>query len=327
MNTLLPLTSFEQIKLLSDPRRLQILRLLMAQPATLSQIGRALDKHPAWVQHHIRTLERAGLVEVAEVRANPGLVEKFYRAKASGFIVQQTILPHTDQLTLLFSGSHDLALELLGQQLSARIKLLVQPVGSLNGLAHLRIGLCQFSGIHLRNEEGEYNVPFVRKMFADQAVRVVTLAHRTQGWMTAPGNPYNIQTVTDLLQPGVRFVYRNRGSGTQLWLANELQRAGVSATSPLGNEQTVFTHTEAAALIARGQADAALGLEAAAWQLGLGFVPLFQERYDLVIPEEQITTLTPVLDALHSAAFRQAGRNLAGYEFNHTGKEWAHSLQ
>ena len=104
MKTISPLLSFDQLKLLADPRRMKIVRLLMSEPATLSQLGRALGKHPAWVQHHIKTLEAAGLVEVAEVRVTAGVLEKFYRARAGGFFVQEMILPQGDKPTLVLSS-------------------------------------------------------------------------------------------------------------------------------------------------------------------------------------------------------------------------------
>ncbi|HAE60387.1 MAG TPA: hypothetical protein DCG54_13000, partial [Anaerolineae bacterium] len=105
MNDIQPIRTFEQIKLLADSRRMEIVRLLMGQAATLSQIGRAIGKHPAWVQHHIKALEAGGLVEISEVRVTAGVTEKFYRARASGFLLQEMILPQGEKPTLVFSGS------------------------------------------------------------------------------------------------------------------------------------------------------------------------------------------------------------------------------
>ncbi len=321
MKIIAPLTSFDQVKLISDPRRMDILRLLMAEPATLSQLGRALGRHPAWVQHHIKALEAGGLVEIAEVRVNAGVTEKFYRARSAGFLLQELILPHSSRPVLVFSGSHDLALERLAQQLSPRIELLVHPIGSLDGLVNLRMGLCSLSGAHLLDASGTYNTPFVSRLFPDRRIHLVTLAHRTQGWMTAPGNPHGVRGAADLLQPGLRFVNRNPGSGTRLWLDGELNRLGIAPETVPGYGRVVQTHTHAALAIQSGEADVALGLEAAAIQHGLGFVPLFDERYDLVLPDEQLAALAPLLDALQTAAFRRSVDNLRGYNTAHTGEE------
>ena len=91
-----PLHAFEQIKLLSDARRLQILRLLMASPASLTQLSKILHQSPAWVRHHILALESAKLIELSEVRITGKVTEKFYRAKAGAFLLQELILPEGD---------------------------------------------------------------------------------------------------------------------------------------------------------------------------------------------------------------------------------------
>ena len=321
MKTISPLLSFDQLKLLADPRRMKIVRLLMSEPATLSQLGRALGKHPAWVQHHIKALEAAGLVEVAEVRVTAGVLEKFYRARAGGFFVQEMILPQGDKPTLVLSGSHDLAIEQLTEQLARYVEILVHPVGSLDGLVNLRMGLCNASGAHLLDRNGQYNIPFVHYMFPDRNMHLITLAHRTQGWMVSPGNPRAIRSAADLLQPGIRFINRNPGSGTRLWLDTELNRLGIVPATVPGYDKIAVTHTEAALAIQQGQADAALGLEAAAIQHGLDFVPLFAERYDLVLPDEQRKALAPLLDTLQTLSFRRGVDGLRGYDTSHTGEE------
>lgn len=323
MKQIQPVHTFEQIKLLADPRRMQIVRLLMTEPATLSQLGRAVGKHPAWVQHHIKALEAGGLVEIAEVRVTAGLTEKFYRARAGGFLLQELVLPKSARPVLVFSGSHDLAIEQLAEQLARHVEILVHPVGSLDGLVNLRMGLCNASGAHLLDASGEYNTPFVSRLFPDRRVHLVTLAHRTQGWMVAPGNPRQIRSAADLLQPGIRFINRNPGSGTRLWLDGELHRLGIAPSAIPGYEIIAQTHTQAAAAIQLGQADAALGLEAAAIQHGLDFVPLFAERYDLVLPDEQLKTLAPLLDTLQTQSFRRGMDGLRGYDTTHTGEEIA----
>jgi putative molybdopterin biosynthesis protein len=321
MKTISPLTSFEQLKLLADPRRMEIVRLLMAEPATLSQLGRAIGKHPAWVQHHIKALEAGGLVETGEVCATDGITEKYYRAKADGFIIQAMILPQGKKPVLVFSGSHDLALEQLALQISPHVEVLLHPVGSLDGLVNLRMGLCNASGAHLLDSTGEYNTPFVSRLFPDRLMHLITLAHRTQGWMVAPGNPKGIRGAADLLQPGLRFINRNPGSGTRLWLDAELQRLGIIPETISGYERVVKTHTEAARAIQSGQADAALGLEAAAQAHGLDFLPLFSERYDLVLPDQELKPFAPLLDMLNNGSFRQGVRSLRGYDTSHTGEE------
>jgi putative molybdopterin biosynthesis protein len=315
------LHAFEQIKLLSDSRRLHILRLLMAGPASLTQLARTLGQSPAWVRHHILALESAKLIELSEVRITGKVTEKFYRARAGAFLLQELILPEGDKPAVVFSGSHDLALEKIGEQIADHLTLLTLPVGSLDGLVNLRQGLCQVSGAHLLDKSGEYNAPFVRHLFPDRAMDLVTLAYRTQGLMLTPGNSKGVRGVADLTQTGLRFINRNPGSGTRLWLDTELERLGIPPEKIDGYEHVVNTHTECARAIANGQADAALGLQASAQQYGLDFIPLFEERYDLVLPREQENTLAPLLEHIQTAAFRRTVSSLTGYNTFHSGEQ------
>jgi putative molybdopterin biosynthesis protein len=315
------LHAFEQIKLLSDSRRLQILRLLMASPASLTQLARTLGQSPAWVRHHVLALESANLIELSEIRTTGKIVEKFYRAKAGAFLLQELILPEGDKPAIVFSGSHDLALEQISEQIADHLTLLTLPVGSLDGLVNLRQGLCQISGAHLLDKSGEYNAPFVRHLFPDRTMDLVTLAYRTQGLMLAPGNPKGVRSASDLTQTGLRFINRNPGSGTRLWLDRELERLGVPPEQIEGYEHVVNTHTECARAIAEGQADAALGLQASARQYNLDFIPLFEERYDLVLPREQEDALSPLLEHIQTAAFRRNLNTLTGYNTAHSGEQ------
>jgi putative molybdopterin biosynthesis protein len=313
--------SFANIKLLADPRRMDILRLLMAAPATLTQLARTMKQSPAWIRHHILALESANLVEVSEIRKTGKVTEKFYRAKADALLLQEIILPKTKKPVVIFSGSHDLALEGIAEHLQKHVTLLGLSVGSLDGLVNLRQGLCQISGIHLLDESGEYNTPFVRRIFPDRNMEIVTLAYRTQGLMLASGNPKRVKTVADLAKPNVRFVNRNPGSGTRLWFDVELRSLSISPEMVSGYEKVVKTHSEAASLIESGKADVALGLRAAAHQHGLDFIPLFEERYDLVLPREQEKTLSPLLHYIQTMHFRNAVTPLTGYNTAHSGEQ------
>ena len=320
MKKIVQLQAFDQIKTLSDPRRLDILRLLMAAPATLTLLARTMKQSPAWVRHHILALESAGLIEVSEIRKTGKVMEKFYCAKADALLLQEIILPKSKKPAVIFSGSHDLALENVSEQLAKYVNLLSLPVGSLDGLVNLRQGLCHISGSHLLDESGEYNTPFVKRLFPDRNVEIVTLAYRTQGLIIASGNPKGIKKIADIARPSVRFVNRNPGSGTRLWLDAELRKQKIPVEKISGYEEQVKTHSEAANLVIQNKVDVSLGLQAAAYQNGLDFIPLFEERYDLVLPREQEENLNPLLEYIQTVNFRKMLALLTGYNTSHSGE-------
>jgi putative molybdopterin biosynthesis protein len=321
MGSIQYLHSFEQLKILADPKRRAILQHLMSGPASLTMLGKLMGEHPAWVRHHLKQLEAAGLVELVETRIQAGVVEKFYRARAGGYLIQELIIPQEEHRpVIVFSGSHDLAVEFLTGMLSAHLDLLTLPVGSLDGLVALRQNLCHLSGAHLLDPGGEYNLPFVRHFFPDRPMQVVTLAHREQGLMTAPGNPKAIHSIADLARQDITFINRNPGSGTRLWLDRQLQEAGIPADQIKGYAKVVNTHTVCAIAIHSRQADVALGLRAAAHQFGLDFMPLFHERYDLIYMHEQSHLLAPLIDTIQTLPFRRGVKALTGYDTTHTGE-------
>ena len=315
------LRAFEQIKVLADANRMTILRLLMAGPATLTQLGSSLGEHPAWVRHHVKILETAKLIEISEVKVTAGITEKYYRAKASALFLQELILPKSQKPIIIFSGSHDTGLEHIANQLNRHITILSLPVGSLDGLVNLRQGLCHIAGAHLLDTGGEYNTPFVRHLFPDRLVSLITLAHRTQGLMIAPGNPKGIKTLADLAREDVSFINRNPGSGTRLWLDQELRRMSLPVNLIRGYESIAQTHSQSAQSVQAGQADVAIGIQAAAWEAQLDFIPLFEERYDLIIPVEQARLVEPLLDHLQTASFRKELNSLTGYNTTHSGEQ------
>jgi putative molybdopterin biosynthesis protein len=171
------------------------------------------------------------------------------------------------------------------------------------------------------DENGQYNTGYVHHFFPDRAVDVITLAHRMQGLMVREGNPKNIRRISDLAYSDLRFVNRNRGSGTRLWFDNELKTAGITPEAIQGYGAAVNTHNEAAALIKNGKADTALGLQAAARRYGLDFIPLFEERYDLILPREGQKMLTPLLDYLQTVTFRAKLSGLSSYNAAHSGEQ------
>ena len=225
---------------------------------------------------------------------------------------------------LRFAGSHDLAFELLGEMLAPGVLASIEYVGSLGGLIALARGEADLAGSHLWDAPTDsYNAPFIARLLPGRRVAALTLAHRALGLITSPGNPKGIGGLADLTGPGVRFVNRQPGSGTRVWLDAQLHRAAVAPAAVAGYEWEAPTHLAVARAVHDGQADAGLGIAAAANAYGLGFVPLVTERYDLVFPEEVWVTpaARAVRDMVGSAAFAAAVADLGGYDTTGTGRE------
>jgi putative molybdopterin biosynthesis protein len=146
--------------------------------------------------------------------------------------------------------------------------------------------------------------------------RVIALVRRDQGLLVRPGNPSGLKRLEDLLRPGIRFVNRQRGAGTRVLLDYHLSRLGIVPDHIIGYNREEFTHLGIAAAVASDRADCGLGIAAAAQALDLDFVPLFQERYDLVIPVEhaQGELLAPLFDVLADRRFRDEVMKLFGYD-------------
>ncbi|MBI3177660.1 MAG: molybdopterin biosynthesis protein, partial [Chloroflexi bacterium] len=222
--------------------------------------------------------------------------------------------------TLVAIGSHDLSLDLLGQFLAERspgMRLASANVGSLGGLIALRRGEAHLAGTHLLDPDtGEYNVSYVRRYLPDTPTVLVALVGRKQGLLVQPGNPRRVQSLADLGREDVTFVNRQRGAGTRVLLDFELGKLGLIPESIRGYDREEYTHLAVAAAVASGVADCGLGIHSAAAALGLDFVPLFDERYELAIPQQfyESPLLQPLLALLHDEDYRAAVAQMPGYD-------------
>ncbi|NPV92558.1 MAG: molybdopterin biosynthesis protein [Firmicutes bacterium] len=228
--------------------------------------------------------------------------------------------------TLAIIGSHDITLDLIGSRIKGRhpeMSLSSAHVGSLGGLAALRRKEAHLAGIHLLDEEtGEYNISYIQRILPGIPVRLVNLAYRQQGLMVKSGNPLQIKGIEDLTRPGVQLVNRQRGAGTRILLDYELKTRGINPDSIIGYDREEHTHMAVAAAVASGSADCGMGILAAARALGLDFVPVAVERYDLCIPLEhwEHGTVREMLEVLNSQEFKDSVVELGGYDLRDCGR-------
>jgi len=220
--------------------------------------------------------------------------------------------------TILCIGSHDLTLDLLAQFLAERDRRLASSnVGSQGGLMAIRRGEAHLAGSHLLDPKtGEYNILYIREYLPNTPVKVVALVGREQGLLVKRGNPKRVQGLEDLRRPEIRFVNRQRGAGTRVLLDYHLNLMAIAPEHIVGYTQEEYTHLSVAAAVASGRADCGLGIAAAAQALDLDFIPLFQERYDLVISKEYAEgdLLAPLFILLADSNFRGAVSQLTGYD-------------
>jgi excisionase family DNA binding protein len=231
---------------------------------------------------------------------------------------------------LLAAGSDDPSLGILRDLYASRktrAPLFMATVGSSAGLTAVRDGVADFALAHLLDPTtGDYNLPFVQKTIPS-GVAVVPLFHRELGLLLRPGNPLGLQTLADLTRTGARMINRQPGSGTRHYVDQEFSRLGVDAKKINGYNDTVATHLEVGLKILRKEADAGIAASAAARLLGLDFIPLTRERFDMLIPKERFFSpgIQALLETVGSWEFRTRVEALGGYDTSESGRVIASS--
>ncbi len=286
---------------------------------TLGQVGARLVANPlARGAGVITTLVKAdGLLRI------PSLSEGI---NAGEEVSVELLRPRAEIAhTILFSGSHDLSIGLLEDCLKRahpQLKISATNVGSLGGLLALKRGEAHVVGTHLLDPRtGTYNLPDIRRHLKLREVAVVHLVGREQGLIVAPGNPRHIGRLRDLARAEVRFVNRQPGAGTRVLLDYLLAKLRLRPERIRGYEREEFTHMAVAVAVASGLADCGLGVRAAANALGLDFVPIEKEEYDLVFRRDFFGSDMgrALLAAVRSDEVRQAVLRLGGYDLRRTG--------
>lgn len=258
----------------------------------------------------------------AQIEAAFGLALARWRDVAGSSEVETPV----QRASLAFAGSHDLSVEALFRLVGrgpTHPHISATFVGSLGGLMALAEGHADMAGVHLLDETGEYNLPYVRRLLPGQHATVVNLVTRLVGWIVPPDNPLGVRAWEDLFRPGVRIVNRQRGSGTRVLLDRQMDHLGLSGADLIGYAREEATHLGVAQAIAKGEADLGLGIYAAARACGLDFVPLTEEPYDLVIPAEALErpAVQAVLDTLNGEPFRAVVDALGGYSVEKSGSQ------
>ncbi len=271
-----------------------------------------------WVAHALHPDE-----PLASVTPADGLA---HRARGGAHAVRVGLFADRDSLpsTLLCAGCAPALGLLLARSAGANpgARALWLDRSSSRALELLARGEVHVAGAHLFDEaSGEYNVPFVERRFEGEAMKVVALARWEAGLVVPAGNPKRLKGVADLARAGLRVVRREEGSGAQRLLERLAAKAGLDARSLLRAGPAAASHQEAARAVALGLADAAVAVRDAAQAHGLGFLPLAEERFDLVIPAALLEEprVGRLLDTLSGRAFRREAEALGGYALREAG--------
>lgn len=228
--------------------------------------------------------------------------------------------------TVLCTGSHDLTIDVLGDELKRNFpgaRIAASNVGSLGGLTAIQRGETHIAGTHLLDQAtGRYNIPDIQRSIPKTPVVLIHLVRRQQGLLAPQGNPKNITELKDLARTDIKFVNRQPGSGTRVLLDYELKKLQLSPQAIRGYEREEFTHMGVAVAIASGLADVGLGVRSAANALGLEFIPVSEEEYDLLIRRSFFDSESGanLLQVIRSATFRKAVEALGGYDANGSGE-------
>jgi putative molybdopterin biosynthesis protein len=252
------------------------------------------------------------------------LIDAWIIQSAEGSVIAQAAPAPANHIVIM--GSHDFTIELLSHELTRvypHFSLSLSTVGSTGGLIALAKGICQAACAHLFDPETQtYNVAFLPAYLSHRAVIVVGLVFRDFGLIVPRGNPLKICSVADMARGDVKIVNRQEGSGTRMFFDGELKRLGINSADVRGYGDEVATHNEAALAVFSGSSDAAMGIFTAAHMLGLDFVHLAKERFDLIIPRESIAQapIDALLQVIRSEDFKAKVNRMGGYDTSVTGQ-------
>lgn len=238
--------------------------------------------------------------------------------------INQTDSKSQLMVPIRLSGSHDFLVEHFVQQVPTALGVHIQPsyIGSLEGLMMLYRGQSDIAAMHLLDPSSqEYNLPFIHQLFVYEAITVVRFVSREQGFIIAKGNPKQIRDFNDLTRNDIQFINRQKGSGTRFLLDSKLSQHGIEPESINGYVNEEWNHLSTASYISRGMADVAFGIKSAAIHLGLDFIPVAKEHFDLVFryTEENEQRLNELISYLQSTRFKESLTDLEGYSIHDLG--------
>jgi|WetSurMetagenome_2_1015567.scaffolds.fasta_scaffold18200_2 putative molybdopterin biosynthesis protein len=254
------------------------------------------------------------------------IIDEWIGENARGGLHQARERSRSMEGALLASGSNDPVLDFLltgMRQSHPDFYFFCANTGSTEGLKALGGGYTDIAWTHLYDSQTDrYNVPFLAKHLPDMKAVLVHLFRREIGIVTAPGNPVGINGIADIADKKTRFVNRQAGSGTRILLDHHLGRLGIASSSIEGYDREVYTHVEVGLTILSGEADAGIATVAVSRLMGLHFIPVARENFDMALGQSTYFSrgIQGLMEVLRSPGFRGRFEHLGGYGFEDSGK-------
>ncbi len=281
-----------------------------------------------------------GNIIATPLTSGSGVITSFVRADGlltvpqntegyeSGSAVEVELLKSIDDIrkTIVVTGSHDPLIDEISDMLRRTGSghfIASSHVGSMAGLMAIKRNEAHIAGIHLLDEvSGDYNIPYIKKYLNSSEIVLVKGVRRTQGLIVAKNNPLNITKISDLTGDNVRFVNRQKGSGTRILLDYLLNREKISPDDIYGYTREEYTHLSVAVQITQGSGDAGLGVYSAAKIYGLDFVPVCEEDYDFILLKKNLDSspAKKLIAILQSGEFKERLSAMGGYNTGDSGK-------
>jgi len=270
-------------------------------------------------------------VDAADLEAYKARAKGVYNKQPTIASVSNSVQPAPQENTpsmarnIIISGQ-DVSLDMLANELEKKVetyRALRSYVGSINSLIAMYRGEADVVSTHLYDgDTEEYNVPYVRRLFSGHSYMMVNMVSRWAGFYVQKGNPHKLRSWDDLKKPGIIMVNREKGSGARTLIEEKLRQHGITGAEITGYDREEKNHLAVAGAVARLEADVGIGIEKAAMMIGVDFIPMIRERYDLVMmkKKENEPLIHAVSEILSSSSFRQALEAIGGYDLTHTGK-------
>ena len=276
----------------------------------------------------VTPLSRGAGITMSLVQADAIVeVPREYEGFQAGEEVELDMLKPWSEISgrLVSIGSHDILMDVLGEFMmkAGSSGLSSTHSGSMGGVMAVKRGECHIAPVHILDpDSGVYNEHLIRQYLQGSGVVLVKGIKRIQGFMVQPGNPQKIQTVQDLVKPGILYVNRQRGAGTRILLDYLCEKENIPADRIEGYTREMNTHMAVAQAVLSGTAHAGMGVASAARLMGLDFIPVGEEDYDFLVREDVIDSDPGklFLQILKSESFAEQVERLGGYLLDEPGK-------